>query len=76
MRPQTAYKQEKAQALAALRSFAEDVKREIRDDKPGIRECINNYADILQKNLPASLTFEAREAIGAALANLASDLHP
>ena len=48
----------------------------MRNDRPGIRTAINDAADYLQKDLPASLSFEAREAIGAALADLACELHP
>jgi len=70
------YQEAKKNALLNLRQFAEEVNKDNPTDKTLCRQAINDYADILQRDLPYSLHEDARRAIGDALADLAGELHP
>lgn len=62
----TTYKNAKQQ----LKSISQDAKKEYKNDKPAIRQIINDYADHLCKDL--NLSEYQREL----LSNYACKLHP
>lgn len=76
MKPSTPYQREKANALAALRNIAEDIRKEYPTDRPAQRMGINDAAHSLAGELPHSLTDAQRERITLALHSLACKLHP
>lgn len=76
MKPSTPYQREKANALAALRNIAEGIRKEYPTDGPAQCMYINDVADAISKNLPASLMYDQRERITKALSDLACKLHP
>ena len=75
MRHRTEYQQTKVNALEQLRQAAKEAKKRT-DDVPAILQDINDTADAISKDLPASLTYAQRERITEALQNLACTLHP
>lgn len=75
MKHRTEYQQTKINALEQLRQAAKEAKRRT-DDIPAILQDINDTADAISKDLPASLSYEQRERITNALSDLACTLHP
>jgi CxxC motif-containing protein (DUF1111 family) len=64
------------QAKAELKEVAKLVKRSNRNDKPFIRQTINDYCDMLCRDLSLSLSDARRNQYQNWLHNLAANLHP
>lgn len=62
-----------------LKEFAKSVKKELKGDKPAIREAINNYCDMLIRELSHPRNGHSERALkkfGIWLSANAAKLHP
>jgi len=64
------------EAKQQLEETAKDIKAKHRNDKPLCRQVINDTADMLVKDFPASLSEAKKEQYSLWLHNLAANLHP
>jgi len=71
-----AYVAQYQSAKAALRDAANEAKRATPNDKPAIRQAINDYADMLIKDLPASMSDNDKAIFADQLSFVACTLHP
>jgi len=70
------YTKRYSNAMVSLIHASDDAKRAFKRDKPAIREAINNHADTLIKELPASMDDESKADFERLLSDFACTLHP
>lgn len=63
-------------AKEALIYFSKEVKKTLKSDRPGIRQSINDYCDLLLKSMPSSISDKQKDLYISWLSSKAADLHP